>query len=100
MGPMGPMGPQGPQGIPGRDGVSGMIAIKGNACYPPGNNANSTVSVLDASVTASSIVILNYTDPNSNGQALALVGQGAGHFETTGAPNTCFQYVVINTATP
>ena len=100
QGAMGPMGPQGPQGNPGRDGLSGMVAIKGGACYPPGNNANSVLSVSDASVTANSIVILNYTDSNSNGQALALVGQGAGHFETTGAPNTCFQYVVINTATP
>jgi len=100
MGPMGPMGPQGPKGDPGRDGRNGMTAIKGSACYPPGNNANSTLSVLDDSVTASSIVILNYTDPNSNGQAQALVGQGAGHFETTGAPNTCFQYVVINPAIP
>ena len=100
QGAMGPMGPQGPQGIPGRDGVSGMVAIKGGACYPPGNNANSQVSVSDPSVTANSIIILNYTDSNSNGQALALVSQGAGHFETTGAPNTCFQYVVINTATP
>ena len=90
------MGPQGPQGIPGRDGRSGMIATKGGACYPPGNNANRVLSVFDASVTASSIVILNYTDANSNGQAQALVSQGAGHFETTGTPNTCFQYVVIN----
>ncbi len=100
MGPMGPMGPQGPQGNPGRDGVNGVTAIKGSACYPPGNNANNVLSVLDTSVTANSIVILNYTDANSNGQAQALVSQGAGHFETTGAPNTCFQYVVINTVTP
>lgn len=99
-GDQGVAGPQGPQGIPGRDGHDGMIAIKGGACYPPGNNANSVLTVYDASVTAGSIVILNYTDANSNGQAQALVSQGAGHFETTGAPNTCFQYVVINSATP
>ena len=96
QGATGPQGPMGPQGIPGRDGRSGMIATKGGACYPPGNNANRVLSVFDASVTASSIVILNYTDANSNGQAQALVSQGAGHFETTGTPNTCFQYVVIN----
>jgi hypothetical protein len=96
MGLQGPIGPQGPQGNPGHDGLNGMIAMRGGACYPPGNNAHSVVSVFDASVTAGSIVILNYTDANSNGQAQALVSQGAGHFETTGAPNTCFQYVVIN----
>ena len=100
-GDIGPMGPQGPKGDPGRDGRDGgMIAIKGGACYPPGNNANSSLTVNDPAVTANSIVMLNYTDANSNGQAQALVSQGAGHFETTGAPNTCFQYVVINSANP
>ena len=94
------MGPQGPQGNPGRDGRNGMTAIKGGACYPPGTNANSVVSVRDASVTANSIVMLNYTDDNSKGQAQALVSQGEGHFETTGSPNTCFQYVVINASAP
>ena len=100
QGLIGPMGPQGPQGNPGRDGRNGMTAIKGGACYPPGTNANSVVSVRDASVTANSIVMLNYTDDNSKGQAQALVSQGEGHFETTGSPNTCFQYVVINASAP
>jgi hypothetical protein len=96
MGPQGAQGPQGPQGNPGHDGLNGMTANKGGACYPPGNNANSVVSVQDASITANSIIMLNYTDADSKGQAQALVSQGAGHFETTGSPNTCFQYVVIN----
>src|SRR5438270_768480 len=100
QGLIGPVGPHGPQGNPGRDGRNGMTAIKGGACYPPGTNANSVVSVRDASVTANSIVMLNYTDDNSKGQAQALVSQGEGHFETTGSPNTCFQYVVINASAP
>jgi len=105
VGPMGPQGLMGPKGDKGDKGDTGPIgrsggltAVKGNGCYPPGNNANSQVTVHDASVTASSIVILNYTDAGSNGNALAIVGQGAGYFQTTGSPNNCFQYVVLNTA--
>ena len=56
----------------------------------------STIS--DASITPNSIVILNYTDAGSNGNAQALTAQGSGFFNTTGSPNRCFQYVVLNTA--
>ena len=90
-GPMGPMGPKGDKGDPG----SGFTATKGNACYPPGNNANSAVTVSDWSVKSNSIIMLNYTDAGSNGNALALVSQGIGSFQTTGSPNRCFQYVVL-----
>jgi len=71
---------------------------KGNGCYPPGNNANSQVTVYDASVGPFSVVILNYTDAGSNGNALAITGQGNGYFHTTGSPNKCFQYAVFNIA--
>src|SRR3954451_5347705 len=98
-GATGPVGPKGDKGDTGPVGpAGGLRAVKGNGCYPPGNNANSELTVHDASVTSSSIVILNYTDPGSNGNALAIVGQGAGYFQTTGSPNNCFQYVVLNTA--
>jgi hypothetical protein len=95
---MGPAGQDGPPGHDGHDGVSSLTAVKGNACYPPGNNANSELTVNDASVKAGSIVMLNYTDAGSNGNAQAIVSQGAGYFNTTGSPNRCFQYVVLNTA--
>jgi collagen triple helix repeat protein len=98
-GPQGLMGPKGDKGDTGPIGpAGGLRAVKGNGCYPPGNNANSLVTIHDGSVTSSSIVMLNYTDAGSNGNALALVGQGAGYFQTTGSPNNCFQYVVLNTA--
>src|SRR3954453_10729017 len=98
-GATGPVGPKGDKGDTGPVGpAGGLRAVKGNGCYPPGNNANSELTVHDASVTSSSIVILNYTDAGSNGNALAIVGQGAGYFQTTGSPNNCFQYVVLNTA--
>ena len=99
QGPIGPMGPQGPQGPQGPAG-SGFTAVKGNACYPPGNNANAQLTVSDGNVTASSMVILNYTDAGSNGQALAIISQGSGFFNTTGSPNRCFQYVIINAQQP
>jgi len=104
-GAQGPMGPMGPQGVPGLDGAPGhdghdgtcsLTIIKGTACYPPGNNANDPLTVYDASVRPNSIVILNYTDAGSNGNAQAIVSQGNGSFQTTGSPNRCFQYVVIN----
>jgi len=105
LGPMGPMGPKGDKGDQGEKGdkgdpgpSGGLTAIKGHGCYPPGNNANSELTVHDDAVTSNSIVILNYTDAGSNGNALALVGQGTGFFKTTGSPNNCFQYVVLNTA--
>ncbi len=97
-GATGATGPMGPAGAPGRDGVSNLTVVKGHGCYPPGNNANSPLVVSDASVTPSSIVILNYTDAGSNGNALALTGQAVGYFATSGSPNKCFQYVVINKA--
>lgn len=92
LGPMGPMGPQGPVG------PASLTAVKGNACYPPGNNAHAELRVNDGSITWGSIIILNYTDDGSNGNALALTGQGMGYFTTTGSPNKCFQYVVLNAA--
>jgi hypothetical protein len=95
MGPEGRMGPAGPQGPPG---PAGFTAVKGHGCYPPGNNANSQLTVYDGSVRYSSIVILNYTDAGSNGNALAIISQSAGSFQTTGSPNKCFQYVVLNAA--
>ena len=88
-GPKGDPGPQGPAG-------SGFTAVKGHGCYPSGNNNNSQLTVSDGSVNYSSIIILNYTDGGSNGNALALTGQGYGSFQTTGSPNKCFQYVVLN----
>ena len=91
------MGPTGPKGDKGDSG-SGFTAVKGHGCYPPGNNNNSQLTVSDGSVTYSSIIILNYTDGGSNGNALALTGQGYGSFQTTGSPNKCFQYVVLNPA--
>ena len=99
IGPIGPMGPQGLQGPKGNDGkdVSNLSVIKGGSCYPPGNNGNDPITVNDPNVTANSIIMLNYTDGGSNGNALALTGQGAGYFQTTGSPNKCFQYVILNT---
>jgi len=94
QGPIGPTGPTGPRGPAG----SGFTAVKGHGCYPPGNNNNSQLTVSDGSVNYSSIIILNYTDGGSNGNALALTGQGYGSFQTTGSPNKCFQYVVLNPA--
>jgi len=70
--------------------------VKGTACYPPGNNSSCQFVVRDGSVTSGSIVILNYTDAGSNGNALSITSQGAGYFYTTGSPNRCFQYVVLN----
>jgi len=96
MGPMGPMGPQGPKGDKGDPGPAGMSAIKGNACFPPGTNFNNQVSVWNNAITYNSIIILNYTDANSNGQAIALTGQSYGAFQATGSPNRCFQYVILN----
>ena len=100
MGPVGPGGPAGPKGDKGDKGDpgTGLTVTKGNGCYPPGNNANNQVTVNDASVHPSSVVILTYTDAGSNGNALALTGQGEGYFQTTGSPNTCFQYAVFNMA--
>jgi hypothetical protein len=49
-------------------------------------------------VHPNSVVILNYTDAGSNGNALALISQGEGSFETSGSPNRCFQYAVFNMA--
>jgi hypothetical protein len=72
--------------------------VKGNACYPPGNNANNQLTVFDASVTPSSVVILTYTDAGSNGNALSLISQGTGYFNTSGSPNQCFQYAIFNMA--
>jgi hypothetical protein len=92
----GPAGPAGPEGPTGPIGPPSLTAVKGNACYPPGNNANSVLIVNDASVRTSSIVMLNYTDAGSNGNALAIVSQANGYFATTGSPNKCFQYVVLN----
>lgn len=99
----GPVGPEGPAGLPGPKGdkgdkgePGGLTVVKGNACYPPGNNANSQLTVDDSSVHASSVVVLNYTDPGSNGNALAIVSQGEGSFQTTGSPNRCFQYAIFN----
>jgi hypothetical protein len=99
IGPMGPMGPEGPTGPKGSKGDPGSLtAVKGRGCYPPGNNAESLVTVNDAAVSSSSIVFLNYTDAGSNGNALAIVSQGNGSFQTTGSPNKCFQYVILNSA--
>ncbi len=97
----GPIGPGGPAGLPGPKGDkgdpgAGLTVVKGNACYPPGNNANNQVTVYDSSVHVSSVVILNYTDAGSNGNALAIVSQGNGFFQTTGSPNQCFQYAIFN----
>jgi len=72
--------------------------VRGNGCYPPGNNANNEVTVFDSSVHPSSVVILNYTDAGSNGNAQAIISQGEGSFRTTGSPNTCFQYAIFNMA--
>jgi len=91
-GPMGPAGPKGDKGDPG----TGLTVVKGGACYPPGNNANSQLTIQDASVTPFSVVILTYTDAGSNGNALSLVSQGTGFFSTTGSPNQCFQYAIFN----
>jgi len=93
MGPMGPQGPRGPRG------PASLTGVKGNGCYPPGNNAESQLTVHDSAVTPSSIVILNYTDAGSNGNALAIISQGVGSFQTTGSPNKCFQYAVFNAST-
>jgi len=93
-GPIGPAGPKGDKGDPG----AGLTVVKGNACYPPGNNSNSQLTVSDASVTPFSVVILTYTDAGSNGNALSLTGQGTGFFHTTGSPNQCFQYAIFNMA--
>jgi hypothetical protein len=93
-GPAGPAGPKGDRGDPG----AGLRVTRGNGCYPPGNNANNQVTIFDAAVGPFSVVILTYTDAGSNGNALALTGQGNGYFQTTGSPNTCFQYAVFNMA--
>ena len=98
MGPQGPMGLQGPVGPRGPVGPASVTALKGHGCYPPGNNAESPLTIHDDAVTPSSIVILNYTDAGSNGNAQALVSQTFGSFQTTGSPNKCFQYVVLNAA--
>jgi hypothetical protein len=92
------MGPQGPKGDKGDQGPAGagLTAIKGNACFPPGNNANSQYTVSSGAVTYNSIIILNYTDAGSNGNAIALTGQSWGAFQATGSPNRCFQYVILN----
>jgi hypothetical protein len=95
IGPMGHEGPAGPKGDKGDPGT-GLTVSKGNACYPPGNNANHELTVFDDSVTPWSVVILTYTDPGSNGNALSLVAQGNGFFRTTGSPNNCFQYAIFN----
>jgi hypothetical protein len=97
IGPLGHEGPAGPKGDKGDPGT-GLTVSKGNACYPPGNNANNELTVFDASVTPWSVVILTYTDPGSNGNALSLVAQGNGFFRTTGSPNNCFQYAIFNVA--
>jgi hypothetical protein len=97
IGPIGPAGLPGPKGDKGEPGA-GLSVVKGNACYPPGNNANSQLTVYDGSVHVSSVVILNYTDAGSNGNALAIVSQGQGSFQTTGSPNRCFQYAIFNVA--
>jgi hypothetical protein len=97
IGPMGREGPAGPKGDKGDPGT-GLTVSKGNACYPPGNNANNELTVFDASVTPWSVVILTYNDPGSNGNALSLVAQGNGFFRTTGSPNNCFQYAIFNMA--
>src|SRR5258706_382553 len=97
IGPVGPAGPAGPKGDKGDPGA-GLTVVRGNGCYPPGNNANNQVTVFDAAVHPSSVVILTYTDAGSNGNALALTGQGEGSFQTTGSPNTCFQYAIFNMA--
>jgi hypothetical protein len=96
-GDKGDVGPQGPQGPPGPAG-NGFTAIRGTGCYPPGNNAGSQVTVGNGAITYNSVIILNYTDAGSNGNALALTGQGNGYFQTTGSPNKCFQYVILNPA--
>ena len=109
IGPQGPAGAKGDKGAAGAKGDkgdqgpigpagSGFTATRGNACYPPGNNGNNQVSVSDGSITYNSIIILNYTDAGSNGNALSLTAQGNGYFQTTGSPNKCFQYVVLNPA--
>jgi hypothetical protein len=102
-GPQGPTGPGGPAGLTGPKGDKGepgigLTVVKGNACYPPGNNANSQLTVHDGAVHANSLVILNYTDAGSNGNTLAIISQGEGSFQTTGSPNRCFQYAVFNIA--
>jgi hypothetical protein len=93
----GPAGPAGPKGDKG-DQAAGLTVTKGNACYPPGNNATNQVTVNDGSVHRNSVVILNYTDAGSNGNALAIISQGEGYFQTSGSPNNCFQYAVFNIA--
>ncbi|HEX3068350.1 MAG TPA: hypothetical protein VHX14_07225 [Thermoanaerobaculia bacterium] len=92
-GEKGDKGDKGDKGEPG-----GLTVVKGNNCYPPGNNANSQLTVSDNSVHASSVVILNYTDAGSNGNALAIISQTEGSFQTTGSPNRCFQYAIFNNA--
>lgn len=90
-GDVGPQGPQGPIGPPG-----GLSISKGGGCYPPGNNGNNQVVVHDGAVTSNSVIVLWYTDAGSNGNAQALTAQGWGYFQTTGSPNKCFGYAVLN----
>lgn len=90
-GDQGPMGPQGPQGPAG-----GLSISKGGGCYPPGNNGNNQVVVHDGAVTSNSVIVLWYTDAGSNGNAQAITAQGWGYFQTTGSPNKCFGYAVLN----
>jgi hypothetical protein len=87
----GPIGPQGPMGPAGH-----FSATRGAGCYPPGNNADSQLTVGNPAITYDSVIIVYYTDANSKGNALALTGQGNGYFNTTGSPNKCFAYVVLN----
>ena len=73
-------------------------AFVSTGCTGCNYNGNNQVAVHDSAVTSNSIIILYYTDAGSNGNAQAITAQGWGYFQTTGSPNKCFQYVVLNKA--
>ena len=87
-GPQGPQGPQGLQGVPGNPNIFPSAQV-----YQfPGT----AIMISDPHILKSSLIILQYVGPGTDGVATTVVKVDDGNFTATGAAGRKFRYVVFN----